>query len=272
MKQEQIKNPDSRKNLRNRFFIVLSIILLTVFGIDRVGFSPRRVDGAIDNLIFVVSKFFPEDYFQEGGAIEWTYEVASGAFIESIQVGVLGAIIGCILAYPLCLFGSKLTAPNKVVLNTTRTSVNVIRTMPELFWVILATTALGFGPFAGLIAIIIFVVFVVYKMFTESIDALDPGPLEALNATGATYFTSLRHSVVKEINPIYFALCIFMLELSIRVSAVIGLVGAGGIGQLLNVERVYFHWDNVSAIVLAMTAMIVILEIISTSVRSRLLR
>jgi phosphonate transport system permease protein len=63
-----------------------------------------------------------------------------------------------------------------------------------------------------------------------------------------------------------------MLELSIRVSAVIGLVGAGGIGQLLNVERVYFHWDNVSAIVLAMTAMIVILEIISTSVRSRLLR
>ena len=68
MKQEQIKNPDSRKNLRNRFFIVLSITLLTVFGIDRVGFSPRRVDGAIDNLIFVVSKFFPEDYFQEGGA------------------------------------------------------------------------------------------------------------------------------------------------------------------------------------------------------------
>ena len=272
MIQEKIKNPNRRKNLQKLGLYSLLIIAVTWVGVIRIGFNPRRVDGTWENFLFIISKFFPEDYFEDSGAINWALDVAVDSFIETIQIGLLGSIVACIIAYPICLMSSKLTAPNKIIYGSMRTVLNVLRTLPELFWVIIATTALGFGSFAGLISVIIFITFIIYKLFAETLDALDPGPLEAVRATGATYFTSLIHSVVKEVNPVYFALCIYMIELSIRISAVIGLVGAGGIGQLINVERVYFHWDNVSAIVLAMTLLIVALEILSTNIRTRILR
>ena len=109
--------------------------------------------------------------------------------------------------------------------------------------------AVGFGtPFAGALAMVMFSLAIMAKLLSETVDAIDPGPLEAADAAGASHWEMVRYAAYPQVSPNYVAYALYIFELNIRASVVIGIVGAGGIGRLLDERRNLFQWDEVMAI------------------------
>jgi phosphonate transport system permease protein len=133
-------------------------------------------------------------------------------------------------------------------------------------------TAVGFGsPFAGALAMIMFSLAIMAKLLSETVDAIDVGPLEAGKASGAWHSQVVQYSAFPQVRPNYVAYSFYIFELNIRASVIIGFVGAGGIGRLLNERRSFFQWDQVMAIVIVIFATVLIIEAVSIYARRKLL-
>lgn len=108
------------------------------------------------------------------------------------------------------------------------------------------------------------------KLLSETVDAIDEGPLEAARATGSTHIQVIRHAALPQVLPNYVAYALYIFELNVRASVVLGFVGAGGIGRLLNEQRNFFQWDRVLAIVIVIFVAVLIIEAVSITARRRL--
>jgi phosphonate transport system permease protein len=193
------------------------------------------------------------------------------AFIETVQMAVIGTICGSFVALPLALLNSRLGAPNRVVYGVVKLFNNVIRSFPELLWALLFVAAVGIGVLPGILALFFFSIAVVTKLTSDTIDGIDPGPIEAARASGAGHAQMLRSAVVPQILPGYTSFAMYAFELNLRASAVLGLVGAGGIGELLNFFRNQGAWPQVWGIVAGFVIIVIIVEQISMALRRRLL-
>ncbi|HEX6195945.1 MAG TPA: phosphonate ABC transporter, permease protein PhnE [Jiangellaceae bacterium] len=193
------------------------------------------------------------------------------AFAETVQMAVIGTICGSIVALPLALLNSHIGAPNRIVYGAVKLFNNVIRSFPELLWALLFVAAVGIGALPGILALFFFSIAVVTKLTSDTIDGIDPGPIEAARASGAGHWQMLRTAVVPQILPGYTSFAMYCFELNLRASAVLGLVGAGGIGELLNFFRNQGAWPQVWGVVAGFVIIVIIVEQISMAVRRRLL-
>jgi len=130
--------------------------------------------------------------------------------------------------------------------------------------------AVGIGPLAGMLALFFFNVGVVAKLLSETVDGVDTGPIEATRAAGGNRIQTTRWAVMPQILPNYVAYSLYTFELNIRASTVIGIVGAGGIGQLLNAQRAFFRYDNLAVIIVELFVFVFVIELFSIWVRRRL--
>jgi phosphonate transport system permease protein len=190
--------------------------------------------------------------------------------VETFQIAVLGAVIGCAIALPVSFLASRVTARNAAVLGITRTILSVIRAIPDILWALLFVAAVGIGVLPGILALVFFNIGVVVKLLSETIDGVDPGPLEAARATGGNGLQSVRWAVLPQVLPNYVAYSLYAFELNVRASAVLGVVGAGGIGNELFTQYRFFNWSNVSVIVIELFVLVMLIELISIQVRRRL--
>lgn len=193
------------------------------------------------------------------------------AFIETVQMAVIGTICGSFVALPLALLNSRIGAPNRAVYGIVKLFNNVIRSFPELLWALLFVAAVGIGALPGILALFFFSIAVVTKLTSDTIDGIDPGPIEAARASGAGHAQMLRTAVVPQILPGYTSFAMYCFELNLRASAVLGLVGAGGIGELLNFFRNQGAWPQVWGVVAGFVIIVIIVEQISMALRRRLL-
>ena len=148
--------------------------------------------------------------------------------------------------------------------------MNVVRAVPDLFWAKLLVTAVGIGAFAGSWALSIFSLAVMVKLFSETVDSADPRPLEAARAAGGRHTPAVRTGVLPTVFPSYVAYSLYVFELNIRASIVLGLVGAGGIGRVVEAQRQYFRFDRVLGILLIIFVIVIVIEQISVALRKRL--
>ena len=125
-------------------------------------------------------------------------------------------------------------------------------------------------PFGGALALIFFSLAIMAKLLSETIDAVDPGPLEAAKATGSMHLPAVRTSVMPQVLPNYVAYALYIFEINIRASVVLGLVGAGGIGRVLEAQRAFFRFDRVIAIVAVIFLIVFVIEQVSVALRRRL--
>jgi phosphonate transport system permease protein len=142
--------------------------------------------------------------------------------------------------------------------------------VPDLFWAMVFVASVGPGPFAGALGLIIFSLAIMSKLLSETIDAADPGPLEAAKATGSSHFPAVRTAVLPQVLANYVAYGLYVFEINIRASVVLGIVGAGGIGQVLETQRQFFRFDRVLAIVMLIFIMVFVIEQVSIAMRRRL--
>lgn len=187
--------------------------------------------------------------------------------VQTLQMAVVGTTQGALLAVPLILLAARNVTGRAWVYYTARTILNLLRTIPELLYAAILVAVVGIGPFAGILALTVFSLAIIGKLTSESLEAIDPGPLEALEAAGANRLKLVRYAVVPQILPAFLSYTLFVFEINVRVSFVLGLVGAGGIGQLLLTALNLFRYQSALVIILVTLAAVILIDAISVRVR-----
>jgi phosphonate transport system permease protein len=190
--------------------------------------------------------------------------------VETFQIAVVATVVGCALALPIGFAMSDLTAPTRPTYWVSRVTMSVVRAVPDLFWAKLLVTAVAVGAFAGAWALSIFSLAVVVKLFSETVDAADGRPLDAARSAGARHVPAVRTAVLPAVLPNYLSYCLYAFELNIRASVVLGLVGAGGIGRVIEAQRQFFRFDRVLGILVIVFVVVLVLEQVSVAIRRRM--
>lgn len=239
-------------------------IALTLVTARAVGFS---FSGLIDNLgrpNSVVEGLLHPDWGQL-----WSAR-SRAAFVETLQLAVLGTVAGASVALPLALWSTRIGNPNTFLRSIVRIFNNVVRAIPDLLWALIFVSAVGIGALSGLLALFFFSLAVTTKLTSDVLDGIDPGPIEAANAAGAGLTPMLRTAVVPQILPSYSSFVLYNFELNLRASAVIGLVGAGGIGERIEFFRSRGEWEEMWGLVVMFFLVVMVVESFSVALRRRL--
>ncbi|HJP70381.1 MAG TPA: phosphonate ABC transporter, permease protein PhnE [Candidatus Limnocylindria bacterium] len=194
----------------------------------------------------------------------------AGPMLETFEMAVVASAIGCVAALPVAFLTSRVSAPNAAALAVGRAILSVVRAIPDILYALIFVAAVGIGTLPGIAALVMFNVGVVAKLLSETVDGVDLGPIEASRAGGANRMQTVRWAVLPQVLPNYVAYSLYTFELNIRASTVIGIVGAGGIGNLLFTQYRFFNWSNVSVIVVELFVLVVTIEFISIGLRRRL--
>lgn len=205
--------------------------------------------------------------------LEWSQlwsENTRSAFVDTLRVAILATIGGSLVALVLGLWSTQIGAPNRVVREVCRLISNVVRALPDIIWALVFVAAVGTGNLPGLLALFLFTIAVVSKLTADTTDGIDLGPIEAADAAGATHSQKLRTAVFPQILPAYASYALYSFELNLRGAAVLGLVGAGGIGERIDLFKDRNAWERVWAMVVLFVIVVFIVDRLSTLLRRRL--
>ena len=191
-----------------------------------------------------------------------------GATLETVQMALAGTFLALLIAFPIGFLAARNTTPHPLVYRGLRTFLNFLRTIPDLALGLLFVAAVGLGAFAGTLALAIHTATVLGKLLSESVENIDEGVVEAIRATGAGYAQILSFAVVPQILPDLISFTLYRLETNIRAASVLGLIGAGGIGYLMNTSFRTFQYQEAAAIVLVLIALVMLVDYLSSRLRT----
>ncbi len=227
-------------------------------------FSFGELASNIPNMWHFVRGLFPPrwDYFTN-------YDHVIEPTIQTIQLSIMGTIFAVILAFPLGLLASRnLSKP--WVYQAVRAVLNIFRSIPEIVWALIFVSAVGLGIFAGTLALIAGSVGSLSKVFAESIEAINPRPVEAMEAVGATQVQQVSFAVLPQAMTNMVSYILLYWEHNIRASFIVGFVGGGGLGFELNTELSLFKYHEFMVHLIIIVVLVTIADRISATVRKRL--
>ena len=207
-----------------------------------------------------------------GGAFPPSFERSSlliDGFLESLRIALLASVGGIALSVPLAFMAAKNIAI-KPVYFLGRGIIIVARSFHPVIVAIIFVKAVGFGPLAGVLTLVVYSVGFVAKLLAEKIEEIDWGQVEAIRSTGASYFSTLFYAVFPQVMPRLVGLSIYQLDSNLRASAVVGIVGAGGIGATLANAFGRYDYDFALAITMVIVGVILMSEAISGEIRKRI--
>ena len=215
-------------------------------------------------MLDMVQRMFPPDYAY--------YRVAvHTALMETFHIATLGTIFALIAALPLSILAAHNLTPNRGLNFLAKTMLVASRSVNSLVWALLFIAVFGPGPLAGTAAIACRSVGFVGKLLGEALEEVPRGAIEALKAAGATQSSQILYGYWPAVKPAFWSIMLLRWDINARESSVLGLVGAGGIGMIMNSAIDLFEWDRVAIILLTIFAVVVIAEIVITYFRRRLL-
>ena len=219
---------------------------------------------APEQMLDMVRRMFPPDYAY--------YRVAvHTALMETFHIATLGTIFALIAALPLSILAAHNLTPNRGLNFLAKTLLVASRSVNSLVWALLFIAVFGPGPLAGTAAIACRSVGFVGKLLGEALEEVPRGPIEALKAAGATQSSQILYGYWPAVKPAFWSIMLLRWDINVHESSVLGLVGAGGIGMIMNSAIDLFEWDRVAVILLTIFAVVVIAEIVITYFRRRLL-
>ena len=194
-----------------------------------------------------------------------------GKILESVHIAWIGTLIGAVLSLPLAFLAAGNVA-SVWVRTPVRQLFNAIRAVPELILAVILIPITGLGPWAGALAIGVHSVGTLGKWATETIEGVDPGPLEAVAATGGHWVSRMRWGVLPQVLPAVTSQWLFRFEINVRASAVLGMIGAGGVGAELVSQLVFRNFPAVGAVLFMTIVVVLAIDTVSASVRRRIIR
>ena len=244
-----LSNGHSVQRRRSRApLIVLFLVVIIWLSLKMTGFDLHVVITKFRKMVDLLEKIFQPD---------WTFfpKVIS-PLIDTIKMSILGTVIGCVLALPVAILSSS----------------NINKSLPVVWLIIALVCALIFslGTFSGTIAIAVFTFGIVAKMLFESIETIDMGPFEAMEALGANKFQAFWSACVPQILPVYLSHCLYCFEMNVRASAILGYVGAGGLGITINERIGWRDYNSLGTVLLSLFVVVVVIDFFSEYLRKKL--
>ncbi|GMV62107.1 MAG: hypothetical protein AMXMBFR74_12760 [Parvibaculum sp.] len=190
--------------------------------------------------------------------------------LDTLAMSVAGTVLAVVVSLPLAILAAPNTSPNALLCQITRTVLAFLRSVPEIILGVIFVAAVGFGALPGVLALALHSVGMVGKFYAEAIEHVDPKPLEAARAAGATPMQVIVHSVLPQVFPQLADITLYRWEYHFRASAVLGIVGAGGIGFELMAALRLIAYDQVSAILLSILACVVVVDALGARLRKAL--
>ncbi|WP_349409672.1 phosphonate ABC transporter, permease protein PhnE [Pseudalkalibacillus sp. SCS-8] len=253
----------SRKAKVRMNIIMLVVLGFYLFSSFMTQSSITRFDSAFFiNVWEMVVQLFPPNWGYTG--VVWE------KLLETIKMALIATTIAGILCIPFCLLAANNIVQNKVLYNATKMFLNIMRTIPELILAVVFVGLFGIGVFAGILALIIFSLGILAKLISETIEAIDMNPLEAIRASGGNTLQVIWYAVVPQVLPQFVSFTLYVFEINVRASVVLGFVGAGGIGLILRQQMSFLSYQNVSTIIVITFVVVVIIDYISNKLRGRL--
>ncbi|WP_082652512.1 phosphonate ABC transporter, permease protein PhnE [Aureimonas sp. AU12] len=190
--------------------------------------------------------------------------------IVTIQIALWGTALAVVLSIPFGILSSHNMAP-WWVLQPVRRLMDLFRAIHEVVFAVLFVVAVGLGPFAGVMALFVHTTGVLAKLFSEAVEAIDPRPVEAIRTTGASRLQQIVYGVIPQVLPLWISYSLYRLESNVRAATVLGLIGAGGIGQVLFETIRGFYYPQAAAILLIVALTVTLMDLLSQQLRRRVI-
>lgn len=212
------------------------------------------------------AKLFSPDWSITGEVIE--------RMVETVFLALMASAMALPFAFSISFLGARNlmtgAASRRLVYFLTRVLINVIRSIEPLVWAIIFVLWVGVGPFAGMLALFVHSVAALGKLYSEAVESIDPGPVEALQATGASPLQVVRFAIVPQVIPPFLSFTVYRWDINVRMATILGLVGGGGIGDLLINYQQLGAWAKVGTIIVFVTLVVWIMDLASAKARERL--
>ncbi|TDG00386.1 phosphonate ABC transporter, permease protein PhnE [Paenibacillus piri] len=244
--------------------LVLAILCVWAFGgIEFTGI--KETAGQVSKAIFrgLLHPDWNYVYLPEG-------EDLLRGLLETAAIAVLGTFISAVLCIPFAFWAAANKGKARWATGTGKFMLSLIRTFPEIVMAIIFIKAVGPGSYAGALALGVHSIGMLGKLYSEAIENLDRGPTEALVACGANKLQTLWFAVIPQVLPDFFSFALYRFEINIRSAAILGVIGAGGIGTPLIFALDARSWPRVGIILLGVVVMVTIIDLISGYIRKRL--
>jgi len=189
--------------------------------------------------------------------------------LETLEIALWGTVIAVLIGLPLGLLGARNITPHPAVRVAARSIIGLLRAIPELISALFLVVAYGFGPIAGVLALALYGAGFLGKFYAEDMESADPKPQEAMTAMGAGRLLLWRFAVLPQVVPQFIAYTLYILDRNVRMATVIGLVGAGGIGQELKGRYDMYEYGHVGTILVAILIVVLLLDHGSARLRHR---
>lgn len=262
--------------------LVSGVLTLLWWSATGTGVTPTALfrDGGIGEALGYLARGFPPDL-----SPEFLRQVARGT-VETLAISVSGTALAVVIALSLAFFATRTVLfdgilyaaeplrwrrlPRVGVYLAARAMLNVLRTVPEIVWALIFVFAVGLGPFPGVLALGVHTGGVLGKLFSEVVEDVRPGPLEALQAGGASRVAIIAYGILPQALPHFLSYSLYRWEVNIRAAAVLGFVGAGGLGQQIHMAISLFLEDRLLTLILAIYVTVTLVDVLSARLRATL--
>jgi phosphonate transport system permease protein len=229
----------------------------------QIKLSPAALVNGIPFMWDFITRLFPPDLSY--------LRLLGGATVETIQIAIWGTLLAIIMSIPLAFLGARNTTPHILVFHATRILLNALRAINELVFALIFVSAVGLGPFAGVLAVALHATGMLAKFCAEEIEGVDKGQVEAQMATGASHLQVILFGVTPQIVPQFIGYAIYRLDVSIRSATVLGLVGAGGLGFSLIQSMKLFQYHQTATCILVIFLLVLVSDWICGRLRRKVI-
>jgi phosphonate transport system permease protein len=238
--------------------------LLLLLGLWRVDASPARILEGLGRLGWLVALMWPPS---PGGALLELLD----ALAETVAMAFLGTLLAAVVALPICFLGAGNVVANALIRITARRSYDGLRAVDSLVWALIFVSAVGMGPFAGILALAVPDIGLLAKVFSEALESADRRQVEGVRAAGGSRLHAIRFGLIPQAAPVMLSQVLYTFESNTRSATILGVVGAGGIGLALGDRIRLNNWDEAAFIVLLILVTVAAIDWASRRTRLRLI-
>jgi len=262
LQQASTRPPRSLRNSLGTMLLYALGLAILVWSYRGADIRPLALFADSGNMSQFAAEFFPPDFSQ------WRYYLDE--ILITLQIAIWGTFLAIIFAIPFGLMAAENVSPIWLR-QPVRRLMDALRAINELVFALLFVTAVGLGPFTGVLAIFVHTTGILAKLFSEAVEAIDPRPVEGIRATGANVLEEILYGVIPQVIPLWVSYSLYRFESNVRSATVVGMVGAGGVGVVLWEVIRGFYYAQTCAVMIMIIVTVSLIDLFSASLRRRFL-
>ncbi|EFU40424.1 phosphonate ABC transporter, inner membrane subunit [Paenibacillus vortex V453] len=255
---------EPKKPKKNRLLVVGMplVALLFVFSLIQLQFDYSRIAAGFMKLMGIVQVMFPPDF------TAWRHVLL--AAMESLQVAILGTVLGILIAFFLSFLAASNLTPHPFIAWIIQSAASLLRAIPTVVWALIFIVSVGLGSLTGVLAITVSAAGMLIKVFAQSLEEVDKGVLEAMQATGASWLAIVMQGILPTVKTAFIAWCVLRFEGDLGESTILGAVGAGGIGYELTHAMKSYNFAGALFVGLVIFIMVFSVELVANRYKMNL--